>query len=222
MIPSVDLQKQLTEKESEVRDLSEKVKHTKSLEKELEDLKLNNPPQVEPNVYVISLQKKIEKSDKLINENNQVQAQMKRNNELSLNKLCIARVALDNFLSDNISDPEFNEFHPSFKFIVAQYSSLLSSPDHYTVNSENNAVTIHTELFENIDGSDPVVSKNLEHFQDQLKLKLELDCAKRVERRNSVGRGRNSSISSKSKKRQLDILTSDTTAKRSPSTHDHV
>ena len=145
---------------------------------------------------------------------------MKRNNELSLNKLCIARVALDNFLSDNISDPEFNEFHPSFKFIVAQYSSLLNSPDHYTVNSENNEVTIHTELFANNDGSDPIVSKNLEHFQDQLKLKLELDCAKRFEWRNSVGRGMKSSIPSKSKKRQLDVQTSDTTAKRSPSTHD--
>ena len=31
VIPSEDLQKQLTEKESEVRDLSEKVNHTKSL-----------------------------------------------------------------------------------------------------------------------------------------------------------------------------------------------
>ena len=123
---------------------------------------------MEPNIYVMSLQKKVKQSDDFINENNKIQAQMKRNNELSLNKLCIARVALDNFLSDNLSDPEFNEFHPSFKFIVAQYSSLLNSPDHYTVNSENNEVTIHTELFANNDGSDPIVSKNLEHFRGQL------------------------------------------------------
>ena len=75
-----------------------------------------------------------------------MQAQMKRNNELSINKLCIARVALDNFLSDNISDPEFNEFHPSFKFIVAQYSSLLNSPAHYTVNTEKNKVTMPNQL----------------------------------------------------------------------------
>ena len=147
------------------------------------------------------LNRKLNERDNISKENDQIHAQMKHLCDLSFNKLSTAREALDNFLSDNIHDPQFDEFHPSFKFIVAQYSSLLNSPDHYSVNPENNEVTILTELFACIDRSDPVVSKNLEHFQDQLKLKLELDCAKRVERRNSVGRGRKSSIPSKSKKK---------------------
>ena len=248
------LQKQLTQKESEVSDLLEKVNRTELLEKELDDLqkKLNDPPLAkelsETRLQIETLQKQLQSTEKgartlshsvdtrdnIINnlnrklkerddiskENDLLHAQAKRFCDLSLNKLCTAREALDNFLSDNISDPQFDEFHPSFKFIVAQYSSLLSSPDHYSINPENNEVTIITELFANIDGSDPVVSKNLEHFRDQLKLKLELDCAKRIERRNSVGRGRKSSIPSKSKKRQLDVQNSDTNAKRSPSTHD--
>ena len=189
------IQKQLTEKESEVRSLSEKVNRTESLEKEVSE------------------------KDQVISEQQQKHVQLKLSSDLSLNKLCTAKQALDNFLSDNIGSPDFNEFHPAFKFIVAQYSSLLSSPDHYSTNPDNNEVTIQTKLFENHNSSDPTVSKNLEHFKDQLKIKLELDCAKRLERRNSIGRGRSNSICSLSKKRQLEMQSSHSNAKRSPSTH---
>ena len=194
-----DLRKQLTEKEGEVRILSEKV--NPSDEGKME-----------------TLEKEVSEKTRLYNELQQQHAQLKHSSGLSQSKLCTTRQALDNLLSENITDPQFNEFHNLFKFIVAQYSSLLSSPDHYFINPDKNEVTIHTELFENVnEKSDPTISKNLAHFKEQLKIKLELDCTKRLERRNSVGRGRASSIPGLCKKRQLEIKSPDVNAKRAPS-----
>ena len=166
-----------------------------------------------------TLEKEVTEKTQMINELQQQNAQMKHSSCLSQNKLCTVKQALDNLLSESITDPEFNEFNNQFKFIVAQYSSLLSSPDHYSINPDNNEITIHTELFDNYDSSDPTILNNLAHFKDQLKVKLELDYTIRLERRNSVGRGRKSSIPGLSKKRQLEIKSPDANVKRSPSNH---
>ena len=60
-----------------------------------------------------------------------------RNGDLAKNKISTATECLDMFLVDNLKSKEFDEFDSSFKFLVTQYSSLLCTPDYYTVNTEN-------------------------------------------------------------------------------------
>ena len=224
-----DLRKQLTEKEGEVRILSEKVNPSESLiddlrkqltKKEDEVSNLSESLAKNPDIQKMeNLEKDVSEKNQMINEQQQQHVQLKLFCDLSTNKLSTAKMALVNFLCDNISNPDFNEFHPSFKFIIAQFSSILSSPDDYSSNPDNKEVTLHTQIFEERPNCDPVTSKNLEFFRKQLKHKLELDCAVRLERRNSVGRGRKSSIPGLSKKRHLDANSPDANAKRSPSNH---
>ena len=91
------------------------------------------------------------------------------------------------FLIDNLNDKEIDEFHPSFKFLVSQYSSLLFTPECYTVNSENCEVTLSELLFSELMIANPGISEKIKKFKHHLKEKLSLDYSVRRERRLSSG-----------------------------------
>ena len=46
------------------------------------------------------------------------------------------------FLTENLKKEYFDEFNPSFSFLVSQYSALLSNPELYTINEDSNEVIL--------------------------------------------------------------------------------
>ena len=74
--------------------------------------------------------------------------QSKRNGDLARNKIATATECLDMYLVDFLRSNDIDEFNPSFKFLVTQYSSLLFTPDCYTVIIENCQVIVSDSLFQ--------------------------------------------------------------------------
>ena len=111
--------------------------------------------------------------------------QTKRSVDLARNKISTATAGLDMFLKENIKLATFDEFSPEFQFLITQYSSLLITPECYTVNPESSVVTMSKELFINLADSNPKHTEKLLMFKEKLKDKLEYDLSVRKERRNS-------------------------------------
>ena len=129
----------------------------------------------------------------------------KRNGDLARNKISTATECLDMYLVDFLKSNEIDEFNPSLKFLVSQYSSLLFTPECYTVNAENCQVVLSKSLFSNLVDSNIEISEKIDSFKDHLKEKLSLDYSVRRERRLSTGSFR-SRLPSASIKRSNDEL----------------
>ena len=89
------------------------------------------------------------------------------------------------FLSDNLKNENFQEFNPTFHFLVSQYSALLCTPDSYSVDIDKKEVTLNDDLFANLSVLDTEGEDRLSLFKNQLKEKLVLDLSVRQVRRNS-------------------------------------
>ncbi len=112
---------------------------------------------------------------------------MKRSGDLAKNKITTATECLDMFLRENLKKPNFKDFDPTFHFLVTQYSTLLYSPDFYTVDIDKKEVTLSEELFANLTIPDPKEKERLSLFKKELVDKLVMDLSVRQDRRNSVG-----------------------------------
>ena len=111
--------------------------------------------------------------------------QTKRSGDLAKNKISTATECLDMFLSDNLKNENFQEFNPTFHFLVSQYSALLCTPDCYSVDIDKKEVTLNDDLFANLSVLDTEGEDRLSLFKNQLKEKLVLDLSVRQVRRNS-------------------------------------
>ena len=109
----------------------------------------------------------------------------KRHTELTNNRINTATKGLDMFLIENLKSEDFNEFSSSFKFMVSQYSTLLSTPEGYTVDQDSNTVVLSDSLFSDILVSHPAMTDKVSEFKCHLKNKLSHDLLIRKERRNS-------------------------------------
>ena len=83
-----------------------------------------------------------------------------------------------------MEDPNFDEFSASLKFLVTQYSTLLYSPDGYTVDVATSEVHINDSCFSSI--TDATLQPKLDILRKQLKEKLQHDLNVRKERRDSL------------------------------------
>ena len=103
------------------------------------------------------------------------------------------------YLIENLCSKEIDEFDASFKFLVSQYSSLLFTPECYTVNPDTNVVMLDDNLFSDLVKDNPSLNDKIDNFKQHLKDKLTLDLSIRKERRLSLGsaRSRLPSLSSK-------------------------
>ena len=95
-----------------------------------------------------------------------------------------------------------DEFSPTFKFLVSQYSSLLFTPECYTVDPDSNVVTLNENLFSDLKGENnfDFVIEKVKVFENHLKEKLSMDLSIRRERRLSsvsLSRSRLPSVSAK-------------------------
>ena len=151
---------------------------------------------------VISMEKEYEDSKKCLEQRLH---QTKRNSNLARNKISTATECLDFFLADYLNNNDIDEFNPSFKFLVSQYSSLLFTPECYTVNTENCQVVLSESLFSNLVRSNSEISDKIKYFKNHLTDKLSLDYSVRRERRLSTGSFR-SRLPSASTKRSNDEL----------------
>ena len=115
--------------------------------------------------------------------------QTKRTSDLARNKILTATECLDMFLVDYLKNNNIDEFDPSFKFLVTQYSSLLFTPKCYSVDTENCQVVLSETLFSNIAETNSDISEKIDTFKNHLKEKLSLDFSVRRERRLSMGSG---------------------------------
>ena len=115
--------------------------------------------------------------------------QTKRNSDLARNKISTATECLDRFLVDFLKNNEIDEFDPSFKFLVTQYSSLLFTPECYTVDADNGQVILSESLFSSIVEANSELSDKINAFRNHLKDKLSLDFTVRRERRLSMNSG---------------------------------
>ena len=145
---------------------------------------------------VVTMEKEVEENRKNLEQRLH---QAKRNGDLAKNKITTATECLDMFLVDNLKQKDFDEFDQSFKFLVTQYSSLLFTPECYTVNPDSCEVTISENLFSDIVTANPEISDKVCSFKKHLKEKLSLDFSVRRERRLSTGsfRSRLPSMSTK-------------------------
>ena len=109
------------------------------------------------------------------------------------------------YLVDFLRSNDIDEFNPSFKFLVSQYSSLLFTPECYTVNADNCQVVLSESLFEKIINSHSDISDKVDSFKNHLKDKLSLNFSVRRDRRLSTGSFR-SRLPSASIKRSNDEL----------------
>ena len=96
------------------------------------------------------------------------------------------------FLTEYLMCNEINEFDSSFKFLVSQYSSLLYTPECYTVDPTTNVVVLNKCLFKDLKEAENFsLSKSIEVFEQHLIEKLSADLSVRRERRlSSVGQPR--------------------------------
>ena len=93
------------------------------------------------------------------------------------------------FLTEYLMSHEINEFDSSFKFLVSQYSSLLYTPECYTVDPTTNVVILNKNLFSEFKGGkDFDLTNSIEIFEQHLVDKLSADLSIRRERRlSSIG-----------------------------------
>ena len=120
------------------------------------------------------------------------------------NKISTATAGLNMYLKENLSKEYFDEFNPVFKFLVSQFSTLLYQPDCYSVNCENNDVKLADDLFSEMEKSDPSVKEKLQHFKNQLALKIGMDLSIRKERRTSTSFTRPRTLSNSCKRKDVD------------------
>ena len=86
---------------------------------------------------------------------------------------------------------EVNEFDSCFPFLVSQYSSLLFTPECYTVDPTTNVVVLNKNLFKDLKGGEFSLKNSIEVFEQHLIDKLTADLSIRRERRlSSVGQAR--------------------------------
>ena len=100
-----------------------------------------------------------------------------------------ATEGLEKFLGENLMDPSFDEFSPTYKFLVTQFSTLICS-DNYNIDKDNKEVNLDDNLFKAVVVEDEGTSVKLENFKKSLKAKMKMDLTVRKERRNSIGHGR--------------------------------
>ena len=166
-----------------------------------ESEELNSDPQNDNEV--VELKEKLSVMEKEHDENRknleQRLHQAKRNSDLAKNKICTATECLDMFLIDYLKSKDIDEFDQSFKFLVTQYSSLLYTPECYTVNAQTSQVTLSDDLFSDLADKNSDISDKISTFKSHLKDKLSLDYSVRRERRlsSTSSRSRLPSFSSK-------------------------
>lgn len=136
------------------------------------------------NEKVVCIEKEAEENRKALEQRLH---QARRNGDLARIKISTATECLDMFLVDNLKNKELSEHDPSMKFLVTQYSSLLFTPDCYTVNSDSCEVTLSELLFSDLIAANPEISDKVSKFKVHLKEKLSLDYSVRRERRLSTG-----------------------------------
>ena len=177
-------------------------------------------PVVRKNAEIASLEKTLKEKEEQAEEERkaaeQKHFQAKRFVDLAKNKISTATNCLDMYLMENLKDSNFDEFSPSFMFLVTQYAALLFTPDCYSINIETNTVTMDKDLFQHLPGLDANSTENLNLFKIRLKEKLELDLTVRKERRNSttmlprprtnsIKRSSDTSISNSNKAKQVKV-----------------
>ena len=113
-------------------------------------------PNTQKDDEIAALVKQVEESTTETDElNKKAQAadqkhfHMKRSGDLAKNKITTATECLDMFLRENLKKANFQDFGPTFYFLVTQYSTLLYTPDFYSVDFDKKEVTLSEELFAN-------------------------------------------------------------------------
>ena len=106
------------------------------------------------------------------------------------------------YLGETLMTEKVDEFSTTFKFLVSQYSSLLFTPEGYTVDPDTNLITLNENLFSDLKGDDnfDFVKEKVKVFENHLKEKLSMDLSIRRERRLSsvsLNRSRLPSLSTK-------------------------
>lgn len=148
------------------------------------------------------LKEKLDLAEKELEESKNTYQRLhhaKRSSDLARNKIATATECLNMYLIENLCSKEVDEFDPSLKFLVSQYSSLLFTPECYTVNPDTNDVMLCENLFSDLLRDNPCLKDKIDNFKQHLKDKLTLDLSIRKERRLSLGsvRSRLPSMSSK-------------------------
>lgn len=113
--------------------------------------------------------------------------QYKRSSDLAKNKIVTATRCLNMYLGETLMTEKVDEFSTTFKFLVSQYSSLLFTPEGYTVDPDTNSITLNENLFSDLKGDDnfDFVKEKVKVFENHLKEKLSMDLSIRRERRLS-------------------------------------
>ena len=143
-----------------------------------------------------SLKQKLETVEKELEEtrhtSDQRLHQYKRSSDLAKNKIATATRCLNMYLGETLMTEKVDEFSTTFKFLVSQYSSLLFTPEGYTVDPDTNSITLNENLFSDLKGDDnfDFVKEKVKVFENHLKEKLSMDLSIRRERRlSSIGSG---------------------------------
>ena len=153
-----------------------------------------------------SLKQKLETIEKELEEarhsSDQRLHQYKRSSDLAKNKIATATRCLNMYLGETLMTEKVDEFSTTFKFLVSQYSSLLFTPECYTVDPDTNSISLNENLFSDLKGDDnfDFVKEKVKVFENHLKEKLSMDLSIRRERRLSsvtLNRSRLPSISTK-------------------------
>ena len=160
-------------------------KNTNINEQMDEEVTVENPDEIANlNEKIVHIEKEADETRKSFEQRLH---QAKRNGDLAKNKISTATECLDMFLIDNLKSRELDESDPLLKFLVTQYSSLLYTPECYSVNSDNCEVLLSELLFADLIAANPEISDKVRKFKTHLKEKLSLDYSVRRERRLSTG-----------------------------------
>ena len=93
------------------------------------------------------------------------------------------------------------KFNHSFKFLVAQYSSLLNQPECYRIDPDTKEVKLSDSLFSDIiDDAEPIVADRISDFKKHLLHKITHDLSVRNERRLSSSLPRTRTLSNSTKR----------------------